>query len=232
MIRAQAFIDPLRRAGYTHYSWVPCSFLKPFINCVINADDLDYVGAASEGEAVGISLGAHLAGRKTVTMCQNSGLGNMIKPLTSLNFPFRVPGILIVTWRGEPGQPDEPQHEQMGEITHRLLETMDIPWREFPREADEIDAAIAEPRSPFLGEPPSATSRLCRFQRRCHLPWGNAVADFRTENERHGASPMPPTFTPKELMVSGMALATGETQEFTSKRRPLARCRSVLLAAK
>lgn len=144
MIEAQAFVDRLRDVGYTHYSGVPCSFLKPFINYVINADDLDYVTAASEGEAVGISLGAHLAGRKTVTMCQNSGLGNMVNPLTSLNYPFRVPGILIVTWRGEPGIPDEPQHEQMGTITHRLLETMDIPWRTFPEDESEIEAAIAE----------------------------------------------------------------------------------------
>jgi len=144
MIEAQAFVDRLCEAGYTHYSGVPCSFLKPFINYVINTDTLDYVAAASEGEAVGISLGAHLAGRKTVTMCQNSGLGNMVNPLTSLNYPFRVPGILIVTWRGQPGLPDEPQHEQMGAITHQLLETMDIPWRTFPEEESEIEAAIAE----------------------------------------------------------------------------------------
>lgn len=144
MIEARAFVDRLREAGYSHYSGVPCSFLKPFINYVINSDSLDYVAAASEGEAVGISLGAHLAGRKTVTMCQNSGLGNMVNPLTSLNYPFRVPGILIVTWRGQPGIPDEPQHEQMGAITHRLLETLDIPWRAFPEEESEIEAAIAE----------------------------------------------------------------------------------------
>ena len=49
MIEAHAFVDCLRDAGYTHYSGVPCSFLKPFINYVINADDLDYVTAASEG---------------------------------------------------------------------------------------------------------------------------------------------------------------------------------------
>lgn len=144
MIEASEFVGPLKEAGYSFFTGVPCSYLKPFINHVINDDSLDYVTAASEGEAVGISLGASLAGRKTVTMCQNSGLGNMVNPLTSLNYPFRVPTLLIVTWRGEPGQPDEPQHEQMGEITHRLLETMDIPWRPFPRELGEIAPTLAE----------------------------------------------------------------------------------------
>ncbi len=144
MIEAGSFVAPLKEAGYTAYAGVPCSYLKPFINHVINADELDYVTAASEGEAVGINLGAYLAGRKTVTMCQNSGLGNMVNPLTSLNYPFRIPGLLIVTWRGKPGQPDEPQHEQMGRITHGLLETMEIPWRAFPEEETEIALAVSE----------------------------------------------------------------------------------------
>lgn len=144
MIPSAAFIEHLRGLGYSHYAGVPCSYLKPFINYVIDDPSLGYIGAASEGEAVGISLGAYLAGRKTVTMCQNSGLGNMVNPLTSLNYPFRIPTLLITTWRGEPGHPDEPQHVLMGQITHRLLETMQIPWRPFPTEESQIAPVMAE----------------------------------------------------------------------------------------
>jgi phosphonopyruvate decarboxylase len=36
-------------------------------------------------------------------MFQNSGLGNAVNPLTSLTWTFRIPILLIVTWRGEPG---------------------------------------------------------------------------------------------------------------------------------
>ena len=144
MISAASFVEHLRGLGYSQYAGVPCSFLKPFINYVIDDMTLDYVGAANEGEAVGITLGAYLAGRKTVTMCQNSGLGNMVNPLTSLNYPFRVPTLLITTWRGEPGVKDEPQHEQMGRITHQLLDTMEIPWLPFPYEASEIAAVMAK----------------------------------------------------------------------------------------
>jgi phosphonopyruvate decarboxylase len=156
MINAAEFIEPLRRLGYSHYAGVPCSFLKPFINYVIGDAALDYVGAASEGEAVGISMGTFLAGRKTVTMCQNSGLGNMVNPLTSLNYPFRIPTLLIATWRGEPGVKDEPQHEQMGRIMHRLLDTLEIPWLPFPsRESDvpgaleKAEASMAKLQRPF-----------------------------------------------------------------------------------
>ncbi len=100
---------------------MPCSFLTPLINRVASDPALRYVGAASEGEAVAIAAGAWLAGRQTAVMCQNSGLGNAVNPLTSLNTPFRIPTLLIVTWRGQPGLKDEPQHELMGRITQSLL---------------------------------------------------------------------------------------------------------------
>jgi phosphonopyruvate decarboxylase len=144
MIPASAFIEHLRTLGYSQYAGVPCSYLKPFINYVISDPGLNYIGAASEGEAVGISMGAFLGGRKTVAMCQNSGLGNMVNPLTSLNYPFRIPTLLITTWRGEPGRPDEPQHVLMGEITHRLLETMQIPWLPFPTDEAQIGPVMAQ----------------------------------------------------------------------------------------
>lgn len=144
MLNAASFIEHLRGLNYSQYSGVPCSFLKPFINYVIDDVSLDYVGAASEGEAVGFTLGAYLGGRKTVTMCQNSGLGNMVNPLTSLNYPFRVPTLLITTWRGEPGVADEPQHEQMGRIMHQLLDAIEIPWLPFPATEAEIPGVMAQ----------------------------------------------------------------------------------------
>ncbi len=144
MIKADAFLEPARARGFDFYSGVPCSFLTPIINRVISDPTIAYVGAASEGEAVAIAAGAWLAGRRTVVTCQNSGLGNAVNPLTSLNFPFRIPTLLIVTWRGQPGLKDEPQHELMGQITGTLLDTMRIPHRSFPKTEDEIGKTIAE----------------------------------------------------------------------------------------
>ena len=138
MIAADAFLGPARDAGYDFYTGVPCSFLTPVINRVISASAYGYVPAASEGEAVAIAAGAWLAGRKTVVMMQNSGLGNAVNPLTSLNFPFRIPSLLIVTWRGGPGLTDEPQHELMGEITPELLDVIRVPQADFPSD----DAAV------------------------------------------------------------------------------------------
>lgn len=142
MIQADDFIVPAQKRGYDFYTGVPCSFLTPFINRAITSDRTDYVGAASEGEAVAIAAGAWLAGRKTIVMCQNSGLGNCVNPLTSLNYPFRIPTLLITTWRGQPGVKDEPQHELMSQITQSLLETMRIRSLTFPRMPEEITAIL------------------------------------------------------------------------------------------
>ena len=142
MIAADDFLGPARERGYDFYTGVPCSFLTSIINRVISDRSLDYVGAASEGEAVAIASGAWLAGRRTVVMCQNSGLGNTVNPLTSLNFPFRIPTMMVVTWRGQPGLKDEPQHELMGQITDSLLDVMRIPHAAFPQEADDVAASL------------------------------------------------------------------------------------------
>ncbi|MFQ5872928.1 MAG: phosphonopyruvate decarboxylase [Dehalococcoidia bacterium] len=142
MIEAGHFMELAIERGFTFWTGVPCSFLAPFINFVIQSPDVHYLVATNEGEGVGIAAGAYLAGRKTVVMCQNSGLGNMVNPLTSLNYPFRIPAMLIVTHRGAPGLEDEPQHELMGRITGDLLSTIGIPWEPFPDRPEMIEGGL------------------------------------------------------------------------------------------
>ena len=188
MITADAFIAAAGARGFDFYTGVPCSFLTPLINGVLSDRALRYVGAASEGEAVAIAAGAWLAGRRTVVMCQNSGLGNAVNPLTSLNAPFRIPTLLVTTWRGQPGLGDEPQHEVMGQITHDLIRLMGLPLEDAPNTDaavgpafDRALAAMEQTGAPFawvlkkgdvddtpLNQPPAiarAAGRRERFER-------------------------------------------------------------------
>lgn len=143
MIDAGLFVEAAARRGVRLFTGVPCSYLKPFINYVIDAPEIRYVPAANEGDAVAIATGSELAGQHAAVMFQNSGLGNAVNPLTSLNYSFQLPVLLIVTLRGEPGGPhDEPQHELMGRITTRLLETMEIRWEYFPDAAANIEPTL------------------------------------------------------------------------------------------
>ncbi len=144
MIDAGDFLDAGLAAGVDFFTGVPCSFLTPLINGAIGDERLAYVAAASEGEAVAIASGAWLAGHSTAVICQNSGLGNAVNPVTSLNYPFRIPTLMVVTWRAGPGLKDEPQHELMGRITPGLLDLMEVPHRPFPANKDAVGPAIAE----------------------------------------------------------------------------------------
>ncbi len=143
MIEAAQFIEAASARGFGLYAGVPCSYLTPFINHVISSPALRYVGATNEGDAVAVAAGAELGGVPAIAMFQNSGLGNAVNPLTSLTWTFRLPVLLIVTWRGEPGgAADEPQHELMGQITPQLLELMQIPWAPFPATPEAIGPAL------------------------------------------------------------------------------------------
>ena len=142
MIQADDFIRAAKSLGFNTWAGVPCSFLTPFINRVIDDPEMTYISAANEGDAVAIATGAALAGQPAVAMMQNSGLGNAVSPLSSLNWVFRIPILLIITLRGEPGLPDEPQHELMGQITTKLLDQLQIPWTWFPRSPSDIEGAL------------------------------------------------------------------------------------------
>jgi phosphonopyruvate decarboxylase len=149
MLAAREFVEAARQRGFRWYAGVPCSYLTPFINYVLQDRDLRYVSAANEGDAVALAAGVTLAGDgrggagRAIAMMQNSGLGNAVSPLTSLTWTFGLPQLLIVTWRGQPGVPDEPQHVLMGPITPTMLDTMQIAWELFPTEASQLDAVLA-----------------------------------------------------------------------------------------
>ncbi len=142
MIKAEEFVEVARRLGFKRYTGVPCSFLTPFINYIINDDTLEYVSSANEGDALATAAGAVIGGERSVAMMQNSGLGNAVSPITSLAWVFRIPVLIISTHRGAPGVKDEPQHELMGQITGKLFDAMQVTWETFPDEKQMIEPAL------------------------------------------------------------------------------------------
>jgi phosphonopyruvate decarboxylase len=192
LIEARHFVEAARAHGFHWYAGVPCSYLTPFINYVLQNDSLHYVSMANEGDAVALIAGIALAGdadaphRRGIAMMQNSGLGNAVSPLTSLTWTFRLPVLLIVTWRGQPGVADEPQHALMGPITPALLDTMEIPWELFPTEADAIGPALER-----------ATAHMDETGRPYALVMQKgSVAEYALDPDRSSSGSRPPAWTP------------------------------------
>ena len=150
MIRCEDLYGWLTQAGVTFFTGVPDSLLKGFCACLIEQAPDRHIVAANEGGAVALACGHHLAtGKLALVYMQNSGQGNAANPLLSLADPgvYGIPLLLLIGWRGEPGMKDEPQHVKQGEVTLRLMESMDVPYRVLeahPQAAAEQVADLAK----------------------------------------------------------------------------------------
>ena len=117
--------------GADFYTGVPDSQLKALCSFLVDKIGISdrHIIAANEGNCVALAAGYHLAtGKIPVIYMQNSGIGNIINPVTSLlsEKVYGIPCVFIVGWRGEPGVHDEPQHIFQGEISKTLLEDIGL----------------------------------------------------------------------------------------------------------
>ncbi|SEL22202.1 phosphonopyruvate decarboxylase [Methanobrevibacter gottschalkii] len=127
MINVNDLISYFKEKNIDFFCGVPDSQLSSF--CDYIEENCENIIAANEGNAVGIASGYHLTTNNIpVIYLQNSGLGNIVNPVTSLTHQkvYSIPIIYVIGWRGQPGVHDEPQHKKQGEITLDLLELLDI----------------------------------------------------------------------------------------------------------
>ncbi|MBU0959247.1 MAG: phosphonopyruvate decarboxylase [Nanoarchaeota archaeon] len=127
--------------GLTFFAGVPDSTFKNWMKFLADGHGLTNVIASNECEATAIVSGYHLATEKLgVVYMQNSGLGKIVNPHTSLlsKEVYSIPAIYMIGWRGEPGKTDEPQHKMIGRIMIPLLDTLEIPYQVLP---DKIEGA-------------------------------------------------------------------------------------------
>ncbi len=133
----------------TYFCGVPDSTFKDWMSFL---DDRHGEGLTNrivtgERDAIGWAAGYYAAtGKPGVVYMQNSGLGNIVNPVTSLLDAaiYNIPALLMVGWRGQPDQPDEPQHKKMGTVTQELLQMLDIRFSILPDSLQDAERIIAE----------------------------------------------------------------------------------------
>lgn len=136
------FNEQLEKIGIEFYTGIPDSQLKPFNNFLMNNYGISnkHIITANEGNAVALAAGYHLStGKIPCVYLQNSGLGNIVNPVTSLlnDKVYGIPCVFVIGWRGEPGVHDEPQHIFQGEITLDILKIMDIDYMVIDKDTTE-----------------------------------------------------------------------------------------------
>tara|TARA_B100001059_G_C17762633_1_gene543736 strand:+ start:96 stop:1223 length:1128 start_codon:yes stop_codon:yes gene_type:complete len=132
MIDPNLFVNFLKSESINFFCGVPDSLLKEVCFCINESLDPNFHKiTANEGAAVALAAGYNLAtGMIPLVYLQNSGLGNIINPLVSLcdSSVYKIPLVLLIGWRGEPGKIDEPQHLKQGKIQNKFLKELDIPF--------------------------------------------------------------------------------------------------------
>ncbi len=154
------FLKTLQDNGISFFSGVPDSLLKELCKCVTaTLPSTHHVIAANEGAAVALATGYHLATSKYgCVYLQNSGLGNVINPVTSIADAevYGIPLLMIIGWRGEPGVKDEPQHVKQGRVTPAMLDSMEVPYTIIDKDTDAAEAIGNAVRAMREGSKPVA----------------------------------------------------------------------------
>ncbi len=122
MLSSKNFIEQLRGNGFDFFTGVPCSLLSGLIASLESDPEIDYLPSVREDAAVGLCAGAYMGGKQPVVLMQNSGLGYSLNAFTSLNLIYKIPVLVIMSWRGHGGK-DAPEHIIMGDINEQLLAT-------------------------------------------------------------------------------------------------------------
>lgn len=128
MLSSNRLYKILRKNGINFFTGVPDSLLKNFCYFISkNVSKNNHIISANEGTSLSLAAGYHLATNKIpFVYLQNSGIGNLINPLLSLSDKnvYSIPMIIMVGWRGEPKNKDEPQHMTQGKITISMIKTL------------------------------------------------------------------------------------------------------------
>jgi sulfopyruvate decarboxylase subunit alpha len=134
--------DALRAVDVEIVSALPETWLVHLIRMAEEDPAVSLVRLAKEEEGVGISMGAHLAGKKSAMLMQNHGFLASINGIVSGAQLFRIPLLMLISARGELGEKD-PWQTEGGLVTRHVLDALRIPYDTL-NEAGRVTKSIAE----------------------------------------------------------------------------------------
>lgn len=141
MLSSKIFIEKLQGSGFDFFTGVPCSLLSGLIASLESTPQVNYIPSVREDAGVGLCAGAYMGGKQPVLLMQNSGLGYSLNAFTSLNLIYKIPVLVIMSWRGCGGK-DAPEHIIMGDINEQLLETSGMKYALLAE--DNADRVLAD----------------------------------------------------------------------------------------
>ena len=122
---------------------VPCKQLAGVIEKIEDCKDIYHIPSNKEDEGMGLCAGAFMGGKRPAIIMQNTAIGVTINTLVTLTQYYRMPLPMLISYRGEVGEPVACQVE-MAVHTKALLAQLNIPTYHFHHEDDvnEFDGIL------------------------------------------------------------------------------------------
>jgi sulfopyruvate decarboxylase alpha subunit len=116
-------------------AFLPCNKLNGLMGAV--PDSIDVWNITKESAGLGLCFGRSLAGKRSAMMIQNTGLGNLVTELYTLQKLYQEALPIFVSWRGYYQEPIEAQIIFGGKVED-LLKAIDVEYVILKTSADLI----------------------------------------------------------------------------------------------
>ena len=152
--------DALKANGIRLLSALPETWLVHMIRMADEDPEMILVRLAKEEEGVGISAGAHLAGVRSAMLMQNHGFLASINGIVSCAQLYRIPLLMLISYRGDFGERD-PWQTEGGAVTEDLLRALRIPFARLD-DRGSVALRIANAQTLALSSNKPVALLLCR----------------------------------------------------------------------
>jgi sulfopyruvate decarboxylase subunit beta len=147
MTNVQNIWQALLRNSVDKVAYLPCNKLNALMAEVPN--EVGIMNITRESDGLGLCFGRSLAGKRTAMMIQNTGLGNLVTELYTMQKLYREGLPIFVSWRGYYKEPIEAQ-VIFGSKVEDLLKAVDVEYTIF-RTSEDVDRVEEEIAGCFSG---------------------------------------------------------------------------------
>ena len=140
---SKKIVEDLVQNDVSFVTTVPCKQLAGVIDEVESCESIFHIPCNKEDEGIGLCAGAFMGGKRPAIIMQNTAIGVTINTIVTLTQFYRMPLPMLISYRGELGEPVACQVE-MAVHTKPLLDQLNIPTYHFHKEqdVDELDRIL------------------------------------------------------------------------------------------
>jgi sulfopyruvate decarboxylase TPP-binding subunit len=143
-IPAQALYDALLAAGVTDVVAVPDTHVRSLIALMRSRDDMRFIQAATEDEAVTLAAGLIVGGRRPLVQIQHAGLFASVNHLRGVAIEGQFPMLFMIgLLNRDPARAPRDNFDSMVRYTEPILDVFEVPYYLLDGPEDVVNVEVA-----------------------------------------------------------------------------------------